>query len=359
MTAESLADLNVLTLIGCTDERGSAWHRRDDLQGAEDNHYAGFIPISDVTRRLFDWQPRQAEVAYLVPSGLGVGDPAIAERDDLVTMDGAVFRVVRTQQSRVGVLRNDNDYDMGVFKAGVNHPPYTETLIRSAEKLTGEVLGVSSAGLLSKGGRAWVEFSLPETLHDELSGFDYRPNLLKADSMDGTIANTTAMTINATVCDNTLSANLFEAGSAGRIFKRKHTSLFASSLADERAALGLLEKVTDEFTAELHQLIKQELTPQQRIEVMDILVPLPEDEGRGMTLAQNKRDRLVALESSPMVAPWIGTAFGELQRFNTDDHWQAPVKGTGRWERNTWRAINGKRHQADREVIKALELVLA
>lgn len=353
MSAESLEDLNTLTLIGMVEERGNAWHRRDDLQGAEDNHYLRHIPVSDVLRRLFNWEPVQAKVAYLVPAD----EPGAGT---IFGADGRLYRVVETQAERVGILRNDTDYDLGVFKSGVEHPPYSITLVREAERLTGELLGISSAGLLAKGGRAWVEYSLPETLHDEKSGFGYRPNMVRADSMDGTLALTTALTINATVCDNTLSANLYEAGAEGRIYKRKHTSGIIGDLNNERQVLGILERVDEAFIKGLHALIERPVSPQQRIDIMDVIAPLPKDAqpGRALTLATNRRDQLQALDTDPMVAPWVGTAFGELQRYNTFDHWFAPVRGSGRAERNTWRALNGKRAEADTEVLAAINKVL-
>lgn len=351
-----MVDLQFNTLIGMVEERGPAWHKRDDLLRnadgtvAEDNHYPRFIPLEDVRRRLFSWQPLTVPVAYLVPC-----DVADA---DMIAKDGTPCRVVETQAERVGVLRGDNMYDMGVFKDGVKHPPYTVTLVREAERLTGELLGISSAGLLAKGGRAWVEFSLPETLHDAKSGFSYRPNLLKADSMDGTLSMTTARTINATVCDNTLTWNLLEAGKAGTLFKRKHTSGFGD-LQDERDALGILERTNDEFLSELHALIEREVSEKQVIQLLDIIMPVPEDDGRGKTLVTNKRDQWMNIYTSdPMAAPWTGTAFGVVQTHNTYDHWFTPVRGTGRSERNTWRAINGKRTEADREIVQALESVL-
>lgn len=357
MTAETMTDLQFNTLIGQVAERGPAWHRRDDLRRnadgtiAEDNHYQGFIPVEDVRRRLFHWQPQTLVVAYLKPCDAGEAD--------VIRHDGVPCKVIETQAGRVGVLRDDNAYDMGVFKEGVQHPPYTVTLIREAERLTGTTLGISSAGLLAKGGRAWVEFSLPNTLHDEKSGFSYRPNLLKADSMDGTISHTTARTITATVCDNTMTWNLLEAKKAGMLFKRKHTSGFGD-LQDERDALGILEQTDAEFVSELHALIEREVTEKQVIEILDIIMPIPEDDGRGKTLVNNKRDQWMNLYTSdPMAAPWQGTAFGVVQTNNTYDHWFAPVRGTGRSERNTWRAINGKRTEADQEIVRAMELVLA
>jgi len=353
---QDLPELNTGTLIGCVEQRGSAWHRRDDLGTGESNHYPGLIPVEHVSRRLFHWHPQEAGVAYLVPSTLEVGDDATTP---VVWLNGQRFRVVPSQQKRIGVLRGDNDYDMGVFMSGAKHPPYQVTLIEGAERLVGTQLGISSAGCLMKGSRAWIEYSMPETLHDDKSGLDYRPNLLKADSMDGSISHTTALTINATVCMNTLTWNLLEASKAGRLVRRKHTTNFGNwNVQDERAALGILEQVDAEFVSELHALIEREVTPAQRIEVMDIIVPLPEKEGRGLTMAENKRDALMALSTDPAVEPWLGTAFGEFQRYNTYDHWGVTPKGTGRWERNAWRDLSGKRAEFDRQIVSAMEMVL-
>lgn len=355
---QDLGELNTSTLIGCTEQRGDAWHRRDDLQGDESNHYPGFIPEADVKRRLFGWSPRRTDVAYLVPHDGGIDYPPT---EPTCVIDGKLFRVVKSQEGRVGVLRDDNDYDMGVFKSGAKHPPYSVTLLREAQRLTGTELGISTAGVLQKGGVGFMEFSLPAASRDAKSGLEYRPNLLRADSMNGTISLTTALTIEATVCMNTLTRNLLEASTAGTIVRRKHTSgVVSRSLDSERAALGILEQVDSEFVADLHRLIETPVNDRQRGRLFDIIVPIEDFMSkRSKVLAENKRDRLMALSSSPMVAPWVGTAFGEFQRFNTDDHWNAPAKGTGQWERNSWRVISGKREAADRKVIRALETALA
>ena len=63
---ETLQWLDENMLIGFTDKRGTAWHYRTDLQGAEPNHYPGAIPVADVKRRLFDSRPDEG-----VPEGNG------------------------------------------------------------------------------------------------------------------------------------------------------------------------------------------------------------------------------------------------------------------------------------------------
>ena len=354
---QDLRELNLWTLIGCTDERGDAWHRIEGLQGEEDNHYPGFIPAEDVLRRLFFWQPRRADVAYLIPH---VGDDVPEDVDGYTVIDGEVFRVVKTQAGRVGVLRDDNDCDLGVFKSGSQHPPYSVTLLREAERLTGTTLGISTAGLLQQGGVAWMEFSLPNACHDPKSGLEYRPNLVRADSMNGSISLTTFLSCCVTVCMNTLTRNMLEASKSGYLFRRKHTSgIVSRSLKDERAALGILEQLDGEFLSEVHALLERPVTEAQRIQVLDIMVPLNDEmTPRSKVLASNKRDRLMSLTSSPMVSPWLGTAFGEVQRYNTADHWQATPKATTQWERNMWRNLTGKRAEADKAVVAALEKVL-
>jgi len=352
-----MQDLQINTLIGMTTERGNAWHRRDDLRRLpdgtmlEDNHYPGFIPVADVQRRLFSWLPESLPVAYLKPCSI--------EEADIITADGTAVKVIESQAGRKGLLRDDNAYDLGIFKTAV-HQPYSISLIREAERLTGSTLGVSSAGLLALGGRAWVEFSLPQTFHDALSGFSYRPNLLKADSMDGTMAHTTCRTVNATVCDNTLDMNLFDAKRDGAIFRRRHTAGYGN-LQDERDALGILEATNEQFVAALHALIQREITPKQVIQVMDIIMPVPEDEGRGKTRMENRRELwLNTYNADPMCATWKGTAFGVLQTDNTVRHWYSQVSsGVSRSERNTTRAIQGESALADQQVVRAVETVLA
>lgn len=362
MSKESMRDLQINTLIGMTKERGNAWHRRDDLRRnedgtyLEDNHYEGMIPVADVLRRLFNWNPVSLPVAYLRPCKKG-------ESPDYTTAEGVKVKVVESTQGRRGLLRDDNYYDLGVFKVAEHHP-YQIGLIQQAERLTGSILGVSSAGLLSKGGKAWVEFSLPETHHDSKSGFSYRPNLLKADSMDGSMAQTTALTINATVCDNTLDWNLTEAKAAGLVFKRRHTRNFGD-LQDERDALGILEQVDDVFTKELHSLLAKKVTEPKVIKVLDVIMPLPEEDGRAKTQQQNRRDQWFDLYiNDERCAPWKGTAFGVVQTDNTYRHWFSQIQKSGedrrgRAERNTWRAIKGSQAAADKRVVKALESVLA
>lgn len=63
MSRETLQALNLNSLIGFTDRRGTAWHYRAQHQGDESNHYPGAIPVEDVARRLFNWEAESRPLA--------------------------------------------------------------------------------------------------------------------------------------------------------------------------------------------------------------------------------------------------------------------------------------------------------
>ena len=79
---------------------------------------------------------------------------------------------------RVQIVRSDNFLDLGAFKDGYEPHGYNEWLVSVLSNILGDTLVVSSAGLLQMGAQAWVEASFPETMHDEMTRFDYRPYLL-------------------------------------------------------------------------------------------------------------------------------------------------------------------------------------
>ena len=60
MSNETQDWLNSNVLVGFTRERGNAWHWREGT----DNHYEDEIPVDDVRRRLFHWEPVKAAMHY-------------------------------------------------------------------------------------------------------------------------------------------------------------------------------------------------------------------------------------------------------------------------------------------------------
>ena len=157
MSKETLQHLNINTLIGNTDARGTAWHYRAEYQGSESNHYPGPIPVDDVERRLFSWQAESRRLA--------VETPAQLETMTHLSEDGQPLRWA-VLGDRQAIARSDDTHGsvMGIFKPGYQMHQYREWLLTTVANILDDTLAISSAGLLRDGAIAWVEVSVPETI---------------------------------------------------------------------------------------------------------------------------------------------------------------------------------------------------
>lgn len=356
MSKETLETLNSQTLIGVTANRGKAWHYREAMQGDESNHYDGFIPVADVLRRLFNWEA--------VASPVAVGVTCSMEESSFIGSDGLPKRWV-VQDDRVAMVRSDNAHVMGLFKDSYVGHNYSEWLVGAVSNILGDSLGITSAGVLRQGAQAWVEVSFPETLFNEATGFGYRPNLLATTSFDGTIATTYKNCVTATVCDNTRAAALAENSPT---FKARHTKNSGFKLESARAALGIVERVADNFDKELEKLASMEVTDSQWSDFMDHpdIAPLTDPKtnepftGNKLTRTERYRDELCSLyRSDERAAQWQGTALGVMQAVNTHAHHFANVRGADRVTRNMEGTISGKFADIDHRAYAALTQVLA
>lgn len=355
MSAETSLWLNTNTLIGMTAERGHAWHYRKEDQGDQSNHYDGAIPVGDVAQRLFDWEAVKVPVLAEFPAGL--------EDATGLNADGIPV-AAKPVPGLVAIARSDNQHVFKVFTDGYEPHQYREWLLGTVSNILGDHLKITSAGLLKQGGQAWVEVSVPETLHDEVTGFSYRPNLLAATSLDGSLSTTYGRTITATVCDNTMAIALGQA--KGQQVKIRHSRYSNLRIDEARSALSLVHETADEFTATLHELIQTTVTDRQWFQFLDAWElaqrkgePVPE-KGRARTLADKQRDELTAMYRHDARAnTWNGTAFGVIQAVNTHAHHVATIKGASRSERNAEGAVSGKFAALDNKVLTVLQGVLA
>jgi phage/plasmid-like protein (TIGR03299 family) len=338
MSAETEEWLNTMTLIGCTDKRGNAWHYRESAQGAEPNHYPGFIPVEDVLRRLFSWSPIEEAIYRKVI------DPS----------KGEVFVALN---DRKAIYRSDQPHGLdalGVFRSGYEPHPYDVWLLEVVAEILSTDLGISSAGLLQKGAVAWVEVSVPDNMKTP-EGVEFRPNLLAGTSFNGSLSTTYIRTIGETVCDNTMSANLNE--KTNQQLKIRHSKYSGLHIADAQHALELAENSAERFEDTVKQLCNITVSDAEFDAFLDATTPIPEKSGRGATLAGTKRDVLTQLYTNDSrVNPWTGTAFGVLQMDNTYRHHYTMVRGAdgGRAERNAANALSGATAERDDEVLHIL-----
>ncbi|MFG1705427.1 DUF932 domain-containing protein [Nonomuraea sp. M3C6] len=336
MSRESLTWLNQNTLIGFSAKRGTAWHYRASHQGDEPNHYPGPIPVADVKRRLFGWEPIEGtlETSYLTGDG--------------------VTRL--TDPTRKTIIRPDTGHILGVFKQGFQIHEYKRWLVQHIETILDDELAIGSAGLLKGGAVAWVQVELPDTCTTP-EGVAFRPFLSAATSLDGSLSSTYQTGAQLIVCDNTLSAAL--ASNNAKRVKIKHSRNSLGRVVDVRDALGIIHQAADAFAAEVRQLCQVEISDAHWRSFLDQHVPLPAEHGRSRTMAQTKRHALMHLwDRDKRVSPWRGTAFGVLQAVNTFTHHGQIVRGAVRAERNMHRMITGDIDDLDLATVQTLEKVL-
>jgi phage/plasmid-like protein (TIGR03299 family) len=338
MSAETYEWLNTQILVGYTDPtygRGNAWHYREDLQGAEPNHYAHAIPVDDVLRRLFFWNAVEAESCVRVPNGDGT------------------FRII-SDPERKAIVRSDNDTVFAVFKNSYQVHQYKQWLLDTVANIIDDNdLAIGGAGLLKQGAKAYVQVELPETVKTPM-GFDIRPHLLACTSHDGTLSSTFQLVSTVVVCDNTLAGALGEKTAKHKVRHSKHS---IGKLQSVRDALGIIHEYTDELMLELERLSTQQVTDREFTAIIEHLVPLATDiDVRPQVKArvENKQELLRHLYANdPMVAPWKGTALGVLQMWNTYNHHYAGNDKT-RVERNMLNGINGKTSEQDGFVLNTI-----
>lgn len=340
MSKETAEWLNSRTLIGFTDKRGEAWHYRADLQGAESNHYPGAIPVGDVERRLFNWEPEAATMTATTADGRTYSD---ASRKVMVRPAGSF-----STDDPGGIL--------GAFRDGYQAHGRKAWLIENVATILDDGLAVSSAGELKQGAVAWVQVELPENVETP-EGVAFRPFLTAATSCDGSLATTYMTGAQVVVCDNTLSAALGESGRG--VFKVKHSRKSLNRILEARDALGIIYAVADEFAEQVKQLTNISVSDAQWDAFLDAHAPLPKDKGRSLTMATTERDTLTRLfKRDPRVAPWTGTAFGVLQAVNTYVHHEGIVRGASRPERNALRMVTGGVDKLDQGTLDTLVRVL-
>lgn len=334
MSRESAQWLNLYTLIGFTDERGNAWHYRQELQGIESNHYSGAIPVDDVLRRLFNF--------------------TVEDTPLFIRMDNGQYVEV---EGRKAMVRSDDSSVLGVFKQGYQGHQYQEWLLENVATIIDDDLGIGSAGLLRNGGQAWVSVEVPESITTP-EGVEFRPNLLACTSFDGSLATTYKRVITRVVCDNTAEAARAE---EGQQFKVKHTKYSGYRIHDAREALQIVHSMADDFAAEVAALTTVKVSDAEFLRHLQVMIPINDETSKiGMTKAETKRAEIVNLYNhDDRVAPWKGSAYGVVQAYNTwGQHFRTVRKGTPRVVRNMENLIAGKIGTEDALVLDTLTTVL-
>lgn len=355
MSKETAQWLNTMTLIGDTDKRGTAWHYRADLQEGEGNHFSGAIPTERIGELFAPWEPVESPLYLSVPAGA----------DDVPdTPDGNRFVQVNDRKAIVPVGHPEIVH--GVFKSSYSTHGYTEWLRDGLSNLVDGDVHFSSAGLLENGAVAWCELSISE--NRSVADFEFKPHILAYTSVNGKFATTFKRSIQAVVCDNTLSAAVGE--KTEQEVKVRHSKYSKFKLASARDALGVIVAAADDFSKEIEKLLAIKVDDVQFGKVLDTLIPTVGKDGAelskmALTKAEKKRERIGGLYRNDIRCnPWAGTAFGVVQTFNTFAHHEKDLRSSGgsktvRPERNMLAAIDGTTDAETAEVLNAVMAVTA
>lgn len=347
MSAETLEWLRTNTLIGYSDELGSAWHVD---KGGATNHHELAVPI-DAVERLFSWEAQSVEV-YVNAS----------IEEGLVPIEGR-RAIQHPSTSQVFNIVSDR-YAIHQYKEWL-----LENVSALLDESEGE-LGIGSAGLLRGGGQVWVQVRPAETTM--IGGEEQLPWILATTSHDGTLATQYKGCRQRTVCDNTMAVALSERRSEYRV---RHLSGNDMKLAEARAALELIFTAQDAFDDEVQRLMETFVSEEQFNHIIKEVMPVPEAEMedgkvKNRRAINNARKHQLELDrlwsEDPRVEPWKLTKWGAMQAFNTWWHW-GRVEGRGiagagsNFEAKSTqvrRAVTGETATFDRQVAGVIDRVL-
>ena len=167
---------------------------------------------------------------------------------------------------------------------------------RFLDALIGSELHFETAGSLWGGRRVWCLARLPEYI--ELGGDLSATYIYVANSHDGTMAVTAAVTPIRIVCANTLGAALRQAeqgASAQRTFRFRHTGNLQTKFAEARQVLGMTIDYEKQFKALADRLALEPIT-ETALErrVLRHLWVIDEDTGRACPRQSGASDRACA-----------------------------------------------------------------
>jgi phage/plasmid-like protein (TIGR03299 family) len=339
MTRESYEWLNENVKIGFGDKHGEAWW---PMEQGFNNLYPGAIPMADAVEFFGRWKPVEVDILFETEDGKMMGD---SENGKLIYrhQPGAKLHGKR----------------LGLHSDGYQIHDRVEWLIKNVSQMIDGELAIGSLGELNKGRVAWVQIEAPETI-EHSSGESFRPFIAATTSLDGSLATTYKAGSTRIVCDNTRDA--FFQGSEGK-YRVKHTrhSTSQHSIQSAREALDLVFKVTEDYVAEMDALLATTVSAKQWAGFLDSYVPLPTEDGRGKTMAENKRMALEDLwTNDDRVSPWKDTAWGVLQAANTyNTHLSIVRNADDRVERQWSNFLTGKTTKDDAKAMDSLNLILA
>lgn len=321
--------------------------------------YEDFIPVGDVTDRVFNFQPVEKNVQFTVPAD------AEADLDPKLTVVADLGgHVLVEDPTRKTVVRSDTHLPFGNFREGYVPHEYNEWLIDVPAKLVDESrgeLGIVGAGTHRNGAVGYVQiaprdpaFAADDALH---------PYLIAATSLDGSLATTIVPSALRMYCTNALSMALHTAVEKVRY---RHTRYSQVKVDDARVVLNMFVEQQDEYIAAVEEAMATPVSTTQFRHIIEALDPEPTGEDATDRKLDNWTDRVdeyLELWTNDERVHTTGNLWAVEQVFNTRRQHDATFRRTEgvstRSERNSLSLLTGAADRQDGKVLEAAREVLA
>lgn len=177
----------------------------------------------------------------------------------------------------------------------------------------GNLVNWETAGVLRDGRLIFVCAEITSLTTEPVPGDPVRMYLVLINSYDGSKPMMAMETAVRVVCANTARAALADAKRRGKIISIRHTKNMRDKAEEAQRVLGIATERLGTYAECMHYLAKKRIDAAQTQDILDQLFPVPEDEGRGRTIAMNKHTAVRTLAMSGRGTEIVGvqgTAWG-------------------------------------------------
>jgi phage/plasmid-like protein (TIGR03299 family) len=181
------------------------------------------------------------------------------------------------------------------------------------------------AGWFKGGARPWIQARLPEDI--TIAGDQHIPFIFCANSHDGGLPVTIALSAVRVVCENTYAMNC----GAPRRFVIRHLASAEARVGEARRVLEISGAYFKEFTESMNRLADVPISTDSFREVVHRLFPMPPKatDDQREAVARKRVQMLGVYNESPLVPR--GTKYGAMQAITEwADHWKNGFKGEPR-----------------------------
>lgn len=186
--------------------------------------------------------------------------------------------------------------------------------------------------LLRKGRIATGAIRLPDLDTILPDGSKYMACVNAYSSHDGTYAISYKDSAWRWECANMLRAG--DASNEGRVFRIRHTANKDNERRNAALVMTYAQERADFHARQCEELLKKKISDQQLDKLLNQIWPVPEELGRGRTIAQNKQDTVRGIyRSAPDLSGLRGTAWGVVQAFGQFADHEATYRGTDKDDR--------------------------